>query len=110
MAESSFPPTHNIASTPSSLAQGEEETARERSARAFLKMSPEEVEAFLDRVRGYAEPEDYREIEGWARLILWVKERVAREDATLEEIRQGVRDRWLAIAGSRVGPGRPWAR
>jgi hypothetical protein len=110
MADSPSPSTLNIASTPSSLAQREEETARERSARAFLKMSPEEVQAFLDRVRRYAGPEDYRKIEGWAKVILYVKERVASEDATLDEIRQGVKDRWQAIAGPRVESGRPCAR
>lgn len=110
MADSPSPPTHSIASAPSPLAQREKETARERSTRAFLKMSPGEVEAFLERVWRYAGPEDYRKIEGWAKVILYVKERAATEGATLDEIRQGVKDRWQAITGPRVEPGRPCAR
>lgn len=83
---------------------------REETAREFLKMSPEELEAFLDRVRRYAGPDDYRKIEEMAQFLLCLRERLAAGDATLAELLQFIQDSLQTIPGSSMEPERPCPR
>jgi hypothetical protein len=68
-------------------------------------MTPERARVVLDHAREILRPEEYRLVEAWANLLLYVKERAVKGDVTEEELCRGIRERCPVIVESSKEPG-----